>query len=506
MEFFVLLIFYFFFGNFLIKVFSNLLLLEDNIKNTLFKSFILLPFQPLTYLFKIFKQDNFMSFLEQKKVFKSSNKGFVVDGNKKRISKEESFQNVLVTGSAGTGKSTVFIYSNIFTLSRNRFKNSLIVLDPKSEFILRTSAYLKKHGYEVYSLNPTELNQSIYYNPLANIRDDADIDQVSRIIVSSMYNGHIREEDKFWINGAIKIIFIIIHSLIKTKKESICNLPNVLNCLNNFGNKGETLDKLVANYASTKIYTMWLGLLNSNENILLSFLSTAQNALLTISVNPNIEKLLTKNTFNFKELREKRIALFINISPTISEQTAFLTSLFYTELFDTITPIPSKHQADIFCLFDELGQYKISPKLPTYMTFLRASRVAFMGILQDFQQLHNKYGINNANVITNGGVSTKIYFTPNATDVANDISKRIGLKKVKQKNGTFIKDEVMPLNEVLTMKKNEVLLFHSSYKPVKLKVKKYFEVSRFKIYSKLKPYINIQKTKTIVSYIDFRNL
>ncbi len=502
MELLILLIFYIAFGILLISIISKLLMLGDKESQTIFNYFILLPFLPIKWILIFFKKEGFMSCLEQIKLFKISNRGFVIDGNKKRLSREASFANVLITGGTGSGKSTAFLYSNIFTLSRNYFKNSLIILDPKSELITKTSGYLKKHSYEVYSLNPLNLNQSIYYNPLANVKDDSDIDKISRIIVNSMYDGHIREEDKFWINGAISIIFVIIHCLVRTKQKSIITLPNVLHCINNFHN----IEKLVSKYASAKVFNIYQGILVSHENVLLSFLSTAKNSLLTISINPNIEKLLTKNTFDFKELRERRIALFINIPPTMAEQTAFLTSLFYTELFDTITPLPNKKQGDIYCLFDEFGQYKISQKLPIYMTFLRASRVAFLGVLQDYKQLVNKYGINNAETILNGGVSTKIYFAPNATSIAQDLSKRIGQKKIKKINDACIKDDILSLSDIVTLKRNEVLFFHSNYKPIKLKIKRFFEISRFKIYSKLKPYIKTNNVKITVSYIDLRSL
>lgn len=446
-----------------------------------------------------------MSFFEVMELFKNSNKGFVIDGYNKRLSRESSFQNLLITGASGTGKSSVYMYSNIFTLAKNRQKNSLIISDPKMDFINKCSGYLKKNGYEIYSLNPLNLEQSIYYNPLVNCKSDSDLDQLSRIIISSAYSGNIKQEDKFWLNGAIKFIFIISHCLINTKKTSIMNLPNVLHCLNSFGNKGQGLDKFIAKYASTKIYNMWLGLINSPENVLLSFLSTAQNALVSIGVNQNVEKILSKNTFNFKDLREKKIAIFINIPPQFAEQMSFISNLFYTQMFEALTPIPTKKQCDVFTLLDEIGQYKIS-KLHTYTTFLRQSRVGFMLLIQDYNQLISKYGANNASVIVNGGVSTKVYFTDTEINTAQELSKRIGQKKIKQQNGGFIKDEIMPLNEVLTMKKNEVLFFHSSYKPVKLKVKKYFEVPKFKIYSNLKPYIKTNQINFNVPYIDFRSL
>lgn len=506
MELLFILIFYMFLGAYLIRVLSKLLFLKNKETISLFRSFVLLPFLPLKWIFKGFKEDGFMSFWDRRKVFSSNNRGFVIDGNKQRLSREASFQNILVTGSAGTGKSTVYIFSNIFTLARNWQKNSLIIADPKSDFIKKTSGYLAKHGYEVYSLNPMNLNQSIYFNPLLNVTSDSDIDELARIIIESSYQGQMRQEDAFWINGAISIIFCISHSLVNTGQENITNLPNVLHCLNSLTSKGKELDKLISTYASPKVFTMWYGLINNtNENVLMSFISTAKNALVSIGVNPNIENLLTENTFDFSDMRNKKVALFINVAPQHADQLAFITNLFYTQLFNSLTPIPSKKQSDVFALLDECGQYTIS-KLNVYTTFLRQSRLGFINLIQDINQLKERYGSNKADVIANGGTSTHIYFSNPSTDTAFDISRRIGNKKVKQKNGTYIKEEIMPLSDVLTMKKNEVLFFHASYKPAKLKVHKYFDISRFRIYSSLKPHINITKTNTTVSYIDLRSL
>jgi len=505
MELLFILIFYMFLGAYLIRVLSKLLFLKDKETKSYFRSFVLLPFLPLKWIFKGFKEDGFMGFWDRKKLFKSSNRGFVIDGDRKRLSLESSFQNILVTGSAGSGKSTVFIYSNIFTLAKNRQANSLIIADPKSDFIKKTSGYLNKHGYKVYSLNPTNLNHSLFFNPLLNCTSDSDIDELARIVIESSYQGYIREEDRFWINGAIKLIFIVASCLVNTRQKNIITLPNILHCLNNFGDKGKGIEKLVLNYASPKVYSMYFGLLNANENVLLSFLSTAQNALVSISVNSNIERLLSDNSFNFSDLRNKRIALFINIPPQLEDQTSFLTNLFYTQLFNSLTPIPSKTQNDVFALLDECGQYTIS-KLNIYTTFLRQSRVGFLNLIQDYNQLVHRYGSNKADVIANGGTSTKIYFSNPSISEAFDISRRIGTKKVYQKNGTYTKEEIMSLSDVLTMKKDEVLFFHATQKPLKLKVKRYFEVSRYRIYSSLKPYINITKTNATVSYIDLRSL
>jgi type IV secretory pathway TraG/TraD family ATPase VirD4 len=504
-----LLIFFFFMMFLLIELLSRILHFSPKMQRVLiFEVFkiIFYPFKKiLGAIFGIYKYEGFASWFDKRNIFNSSNQGFVIDGENKRLSKKASFQNVLITGVTGLGKSTIYIYASIFSLAKNRHKNSLIINDPKSEFINRTSGYLKKHSYEVYSLNPLNLNQSIYYNPLVNIKDDSDIDQLVRIIINSSYSDAVKSDDIFWQRGGQELLFVIIHCLINTKNSEITNLPNVLHTLNNFGDQGKGIDSFVSQYASPKVYNMWLGIINSNPNVLLSFLSTARNALTSLGVNQNVEKLLSQNTFNFQDIREKKIAIFINIAPQHEPMLGFISDMFYTQMFEALTPIPTKDKCDVFALLDEIGNYKIS-KLPTYVTFLRASRIAFLLLIQDFHQLKVKYGANNANVIADGGVGTKIYFSNSGVETATHISKRIGNKKVYQSNGSFVKDEIMGINEIITMKDNEVLVFHSNKKPIKLKVKKYFEVPKYKRYSKLRPHITVNNNHIHkVQYIDFRS-
>lgn len=506
MEIFVLILFFILMIIFLKNILSGMLHLNAREQNSLSILIFKAIFSPFKYVigqvFGVYSKEGFMSYFDKKDIFSRRNKGFVIDGENLRLSRESSFKNVLVTGAAGLGKTSAYIYTNIFNLANNKQKNSLIIADPKSEFIAKTSGYLKNKGYEVYSLNPLDLSKGISYNPLINCKSDQDIDEVARIIISSASPGHVRAEDKFWLNGGVKLIFIICHCLINTKQVEIINLPNVLHCLNNFGDKGIGIDKFISQFASSKTYSMWTGLLNSNENVLLSFLSTAQNALMSISINNNIEQILINNSLSFKDLRNRKIALFINIPPQYEEQMSFLTNLFYTQVFNSLTPIPSRKENDIFALLDEVGQYKIS-KLPVYTTFLRASRVGFLMLIQDFNQLIDKYGKQNASVIADGGVSTSIYFSNTGIETATTLEKKIGSKRIYQQNGSFVKDQIMPINKIITMKNNEVLLFHSTKKPIKFTVKRYFEIRKFRRYTRSKQFISSSNSNHInVQYIN----
>lgn len=505
MEFLALILFFIMMFSLLKSIMKNMLNLtakeSDSISLALLKGAVMPIKSVAGTTFGIYNKEGYMSFFDKQSVFASKNQGFVIDGYDKRLSAEASFENVLVTGATGLGKSSVYMYSNIFTLSQNRKACSLIITDPKAELYNNTSGYLKKAGYEVYSLNPINLSQSIFYNPLINCKTDQEIDEVARIIIYSANKGHIRAEDMFWINGAIKLLFIVSHTLIAYNQDKIINLPNLLHVLNNFGNKGDGIDKFVSSYASVKVYSMWKGLINANDQVLLSFLTTAQNALVSISTNNNVEKLLSDNSFDIKDLRSKKIAIFINIPIYAIDQMDFISNLFYTQMLNSLTSTPTKKDNDVFVLADEAGQFSIS-KLPQYTTILRSSRVGFMLLIQDIRQLEDKYG-KNANTIVGGGIGSFVYFSATGLSTATSIEKIIGTKKSYLPNGSFIKEQIMPINKIVTMKKDNILFFHSTMKPTQLKVKKYFEVPTFYRYTKIKPFINMNNNmSTLVDYID----
>uniref|UniRef100_UPI003D0DB3DF type IV secretory system conjugative DNA transfer family protein n=1 Tax=Arcobacter sp. TaxID=1872629 RepID=UPI003D0DB3DF len=144
-------------------------------------------FNPIGQLFKFLlvgtKKDGFMNSSTQNKKFSHKNKGLLLDGIDKRLSLKDSFNHLALVSRTGGGKTTSYVIPNIFKLANE--KNSMIITDISGELYDKTSGYLSKKGYKIYVLNPDNLSESIGYNPLYNIKDSVDIDELSTILIKS---------------------------------------------------------------------------------------------------------------------------------------------------------------------------------------------------------------------------------------------------------------------------------------------------------------------------------
>ena len=107
------------------------------------------------------------------------NTGLLIDGDQGRLSERVSFQNVCVTASVGTGKTTRYIVPNV--LDKAKQNCSLVVNDPKGEVFEITSGYMQSRGFEVVVINPEDISRSSTFNLLAEARSDIEIEQIAEI-------------------------------------------------------------------------------------------------------------------------------------------------------------------------------------------------------------------------------------------------------------------------------------------------------------------------------------
>lgn len=471
----------------------------------------LYPFKLISsYLFRPpLKSDGMMTKQEEIKMFSKFNDGILVDGMNKRLTSKESFNHLAIISRAGGGKTSSYVIPNIFKLANE--KCSMVITDLSGELFEKTSAYLKQKGFNIYVLNPDNLDESIRYNPLEYAKSSVDIDTVSEILIESSGLKSNRAEDKIWSDGAKNFLSLFIKVLNGTNNKKYTNLANLRHLVNNFGDSGELLDELFKRYADDKTFNEYKGLVSSTSaKTLQSYISTANTALSPIGINDNLEKLTYSHTFDFKILREKKTAVFIKVKEQHQERNAFLLNLFYTQLFNEMMEnLPSKKDLSIYCLLDEFGNMSI-PKFASVITTIRKYRVSISIILQNISQLEEKYSKSKANTILNGGISSKIVYSGADLELASSLEKMFGQKEVrKQLDGKYYydKESVMSVSEIRTIKDNEALFLSANKKPLKIKVKPYYKDFMFNTYSKITPLkIKNQTINDDIKYIDLENI
>lgn len=482
--------------------------------NKLFRNLGIQILNPLSWIYKLItnpfpKDTGMMDKKDEIKLFSRYNDGLLIDGMKKRLSLDDSCKHLALISRTGGGKTTSYVLPNIYKLANE--KCSMVITDLSGEIFEKTSGYLEKKGFNIYVLDPSNLEESVRYNPLENANSSIDIDMVSEILIASSGLKGERAEDKIWSDGAKNFLSILIKSLKGTMNKKYINLANVRFLVNNFGKSGEPLDEFMKRFADDKTFNEYKGFISGNEKTIQSFITTLNMVLSPIGINDNLEKLTYSNSIDFEKIRSEKSVVYIRVEQQHQEQYSFLLNLFYTQLFNKmLEKIPTNKDLPIYCLLDEFGNMNI-PKFNTIITTIRKYKVAISIILQSVSQLNEIYSPNKAKTILEGGIASKLIYSGADLDLATNLEKMFGIKEVlkQQANGQYYldKQEVMSVSDIRTMKDDEALFVYANKKPLKMDIKPYYKDFKYNSYSKMIPYqIQSQNLYDDIEYIDLENI
>ena len=387
------------------------------------------------------KSARFMNGFEHAFTLNACHRGFLVNGKRQRLRKKASFQGMATVGGMGKGKSSTFVIPNLLALR----DASVVVTDTSGEIYEQTSGHLKSKGYDIQVLNLMDSGCGTPYNPLASLRSLTDVQQAAHLIVSSA--GFTSPKDVFWNAGAEKILQVLIQCLKNRSNDDEMNLASVKHLLDHFdahvfrGNESVT-DRFVieSTVNDPATFSTYRGILNGNENTLLSHLATADNALRALA-NPEIAALTARNGFNFQDLRRKKTAIYVLVRQQDLSFYSFLLSLFYTDMTRTLLSDLSSKTRDVYMLLDEFGHLAI-PGFDVFATTARKYQIGFWIFLQSPAQLVSRYGPAGAETIMDG-LQTEIYLPGIGIDTAKSLERRLGKNRIPVKHGDtmVVRDE-----------------------------------------------------------------
>ena len=471
------------------------------------------------------KADGMMSKQDEINTFSRFNDGLLVDGKNKRLSAKESFNHLALFSRTGGGKTTSYVLPNIYKLAKQNC--SMVITDLSGEIYEKTSAYLNSQGFRIYVLDPSNLDESIRYNPLAFAKDSVSIDRVCEILIASAGFKTNKADAKIWSDGAKNVISILIRTLNNEDiEEKYKNLANVRFLLNNFGkhkivtkiiNDKEipvsepVIEEFLKRYADEKTFNDYIGLANANPKTTQGFISTALAALSPIGINDDLEKLTYTNSIDFKKLREEKSVIYMRVDEQELEQYSFLLNLFYTQLFNNVMKKrPTPKDLHLYCLLDEFGNMNI-PKFSSIITTIRKYNVSVSIILQNINQLISKYSQEEAKTILEGGIASKLVYSGADLSLATELEKMFGTKETlkQQADGTkrYEKESVMDISEIRTMKDNEALFIYANKKPLRMSIKPYYKDMVYTKLSELEPYkMDSSYHNDNVEYFDVENI
>ena len=399
-------------------------------------------------------------------------KGIRISKNIK-LSCKTSMEHIAVIGATGSGKSTsIFIPA----LLNDELEGSLVILDAKGELHSKTG-YYQEHTLKrkVMSFSPLHPEISIKYNPLEQTKSIGDVIQLAQII---LINGTRSLEMETGVkSGGIEFLNMAVplfaSSLlyVKSKGKPLNTISNATRLLLN--NSMEDLELL---FKSNEEAAEQFKIFNSSKespktmsSIKITLLSNLQ-----IFLDKDIERITSSTEVTPEDLRNKRIALYIEYPETKSNYLAPLLAVFYTQLINNLMQLSGNN---IYMIFDEFASCGVIGGFSKIIAVARSKKISFIICLQSISQLNQLYGNENSKSILNN-LETKIIL-PSMSDpeTLKYISSLTGETEIQTKstteNGKNIshsysstKKVLFTPDEIRRIKKDEVLILSHNLLPV----------------------------------------
>lgn len=336
-----------------------------------------------------------------------------------------------------TGKGVGIVIPNCL-----HYRDSLVVFDPKLENFEITSGYRKQCGQEVFLFNPSTLEyRSHRWNPLAYVSRDPDfsmsgLQKIAHILLPT--TGNMDGNSKFF-NGMAQQLFVGL-GLYLIETENITDITPSIGgllalSLPEVGTLASWIEQEVLrddiSKECKKSLLSFSG--NKSENTRSSILASMQEPL-AIFNDPVISEITSGNDFDFRDLRKKRMTIYVGIQMGDLSRFERLNNLFFSQLIEENTQgLPSQNPAlkyQVLLMMDEftsLGNMNIFEKGVAYIA---GFNVRVLLIFQNMAQLNAAYTDNGArSLVTN--VACQIIYTPADLKDAEDFSKIIGYETYK---------------------------------------------------------------------------
>lgn len=406
------------------------------------------------------------------------NRGFLITKHRK-LTRRKSFENVLLAGPTGAGKTTRLLIKQLFELKGC----TIIVNDPSKELYILASGYLSQF-FEIKTLNFSNATESCGFNPLSRIHKASDINRIAQMLVSATLDKG-NNSDPFWGLQSRLIITVFIR-LVKHQPPEVQHLGSVLKVLNTFAAEPEKVDEWIVATGDEKLILEYKTLVKMPERTLQNCVASAKAALLAFD-DQEIAKVVSHDSIDFDALRQKSTVLFLHDSVTDKKYTSTLNAMFFEQAYaHLLNKLPGKKELDMFFILEEASSLYI-PTLPLALANARKHRVGTFLCVQQPDQMEIMYKDDAKNIY--GNCVSKL-FLPGITsmNLLRELETLSGKATVADKKGRDVVRPLLTVDELRMLKENRVLIISGNHPYIMGRTSPYYR-SWFKYlpYSKMEP-------------------
>ncbi len=415
---------------------------------------------------------------------KSDYAGIALINDGKKIYVDDSEYHNLVIGSTGSGKTTAIIYPMIELLSKHG--ESMIITDPKGELYEKKSNMLRSKGYKIILLNFRDPGRGNAWNPLTlpyklwkNGNQDKAIELLDDLALNILYDESNKNADPFWEKTSADYFSGLTLSLFEDATEDQINL-NSISLMTTVGEEKIGGSTYIKEYFNGKDPN-GPAYINASSTILapndtkMSILAVFKQKIKLFASRVNLSEMLSYSDFSIEDIGKQKTAVFVVIQDEKKTYHSLVTILIkqvYETLIDVAQSNGGKLPIRTNFLLDEFANMPPLKDVTTMITAARSRQMRFTMIIQNFAQLNEVYGEQNAETIK-GNCGNMIYLISTELRALEEISKMCGEIKVKTGKDEKEKEETRPLitiSDLQKLKMNEVIIRRLRMAPFKTKL------------------------------------
>ena len=404
----------------------------------------------------------------------------------------------LIIGSTGSGKTQCIIFPMVQSLAKH--DESMVITDPKGEIYEQTSEMLRRKGYNIVLLNFRNPQNGNAWNPLTlpyRLWNGGNQDKATELLddlaLNILYDESNKNADPFWEKTSAGYFSGIALGLFEDAEEDEINI-NSISLMTTVGEeKFRGSSTYIKEYFNSKD-PAGAAYINASSTILSpsdtkgSILAVFKEKIKLFATRANLSEMLSHSDFEIQDIGTKKTAVFIVIQ---DEKKTYhsLATILVKQIYETLIDVAQAHGGKLPVrtnfLLDEFANMPPLKDVTTMITAARSRQMRFTLIIQNFAQLNEVYGEQNAETIK-GNCGNLVYLISTELKALEEISKMCGEVKAK----TDDKEATKPLVTISDLQKLtlfEVIIRRVRLAPFKTKLTPNFQINWGKNY----PNINI---------------
>ena len=337
--------------------------------------------------------------------------------------------NTCIIGSSGSGKTRFWLTPQLLSAH-----SSYVCVDPKGGVLSQVGYFLqKKRGYKIKVFNSIDFSKSMHYNPLAYIKNEADILKFVDTLIANT-KGEGKEGDPFWTKAETLLYCALIAYIIFEGPAEDRNMNTLVDMISGMDVKEDD-----ENYKNAVDY-MFDGLAKRKPDCFavkqyrkykLSSGKTAKSILISCGARlapfdiPQLREIMSYDELELDRMGDKRTATFFVISAT-TQTYNFIVALAFSQMFNLLCERADNVHGGrlphhVRVLWDEAANTGQVPQLEKLVAVIRSREISLALLYQAQSQCKAIYKDNAETIF--GNMDTMIFLGGRESTTIKEISE-----------------------------------------------------------------------------------